>query len=190
MAKILLVRHGESHLNSGKFFFGWLNPDLTEVGRIQAADLIGKIGHYDKIYASPLIRAYHSAEIINSKSLVIETDERLKEINFGIFEGLSYIEIVKKYPKEAKKWEKQGINYVYKKGESIQEFTGRVCQFIDEIKNTDETYLIVTHFGVINAILACYISNNLESFWKFKSSLGSVSVIEFDKGYPILTKFS
>lgn len=190
MAKIILIRHGESELNKDKVFFGWLNPFLTKYGEEQIKILADKIDSYDFIYSSPLKRAYLSAELVNYKKLEIFTDNRIKELNFGIFEGLTYDEIVKTYPEESKKWKSEGIDYFYKNGESIKELNNRVVSFIEEIKNNDKTYLIITHFGVINSILCYYISENINNFWKFKSDLASITTIEFIDGFPVLMNFS
>lgn len=190
MTKIILVRHGESELNKEKVFFGWLDPILTENGENSINSLSKKIPDYDFIYSSPLKRALSSAEILNHKKIEILVEERIKELNFGIFEGMNYNEIKNTYPEESEKWDIDGIHYLYKQGESITHLNNRVLSFIEEIKNTDKNYLIVTHFGVINSVLSHYISENISSFWKFKSDLATITIIEFHEGFPVLKMFS
>lgn len=190
MSKIILVRHGESNFNKEKKFFGWLNPLLTDDGLDSVKNLVNKIEDYDYIFSSPLKRALDSARILNYKNLPISTTDSLKEINFGIFEGLTYSEITQKYPNETTLWINDGINFNYISGESLLNLRDRVISFVESIKNTNKTYLIVTHFGVINVILAHYISDNINSFWKFKSELASITTIEFHDNYPTLLSFS
>lgn len=190
MAKVILVRHGESTLNEENVYFGHLNPSLTSKGKEQLENLKIKLPTYDMIFSSPLERAISSAEIINQNKLTINIDNRLAELNFGIFEGLNYNKISSLYPLEVEKWSVLNTSYKFINGESILELSERVKSFIDEIKYTEKTYLLVTHFGVINAILSIYIAENLNNFWKFKCNLSSITILEFHDGYPILKCFS
>ena len=190
MAKLILVRHGESTLNKENVYFGHLNPSLTSKGKEQLEILKNRLPTYDMIFSSPLERAISSAEIINHNKLIINTDDRLKELNFGIFEGLNYNKISSLYPVEVEKWLVSNISYKFINGESIYELSERVKSFVEEIKYTEKNYLLVTHFGVINAILSIYIAENLNNFWKFKCDLSSITLLEFNDGYPILKCFS
>lgn len=190
MTKIILLRHGESFLNTEGVYFGFTDSPLTENGENQILKKSEFIPSYDLIYSSPLIRALKSSQIINKNNLIIKTDERLKELNFGIFENKSYKEIQESYKDECDKWEMENIYYSFPKGESIYGLSERVISFVEEIKNSNKNILIVTHYGVINSILCHYISNNIESFWKFKCSHASITTVEFHGDFPILTSFS
>lgn len=188
MGKIILVRHGESQLNIKGVYYGILNPELTDKGKLQAENTreILKNTDYKKIYASDLKRALDTAEIINYKELDILVDENLRELNFGIFEGHTYDELLKKYPEELKKSENDWENYNYITGESVLELQKRAISFIEEKINLEEDTLLVTHWGVINTILSYYFSEKLEAYWKFSVKNGGVVIIEFSNGYPIL----
>ncbi len=78
--KVYIVRHGEVATNAPKIF-NTETEDLNEKGIEQAKELREKIQDisFDIIISSPLIRARHTAEIINSKNIPIQTDERLRE---------------------------------------------------------------------------------------------------------------
>ena len=64
--KIYLVRHGESQSNLLKIY-NTVDKDLNDTGIRQAEGLIDDVDKidYDVIISSPLVRAYHTAEIIN-----------------------------------------------------------------------------------------------------------------------------
>jgi alpha-ribazole phosphatase len=191
MGKIILVRHGETELNRKKVYFGRLDPSLNETGRAQilkGKERVKKL-HYDHVYASPLLRAYESAKLICEPEEDIILDERLMELNFGIFEGLSYEEIKERYPEQCEKHEKEWKNYNYECGESPRQLQRRAVKFIKSLdKNKD--YLIVTHWGVIATILSYYFSKGLDSYWKFDIKNGGVAVIEFMGEHPILKEFN
>lgn len=188
MGKIILVRHGQSELNLEKVFYGVLNPELTEKGKSQAkkaGELLKEL-NYSKIYSSDLKRAKDTAELLNFKNLKIDIDEELREINFGIFEGFKYEELLEKFPDELKRSQDDWKNYNYETGESVLELQKRAIKFIDEKIDLNEDTVLVTHWGVINTILSYYFSNGLDSYWKFSVENGGIVVIEFLDGYPIL----
>lgn len=190
MAKLILVRHGESELNTENIFFGHLNPSLTSKGKHDLCELKSKLSNYDIVYCSPLKRTIETATLLNHQNSPIIFDDRLKEINFGIFEGLTYNEICQSYPLESKKWISLKSEYKFINGESLLDLSKRVQSFVEEIKNTDKTYLIITHSGVINVVLSIYLTENLNNFWKFKCKLASMTVLEFVDNYPVLEFFS
>ena len=105
MGKLILVRHGQTDMNAQKLYFGKLNPPLNDLGISQAYQAKEKLLgiDYDKIYSSPLERAKQTAEICNYLDKDIIFDSKLEEINFGIFEGLTFKEMSEKYPIEVKK---------------------------------------------------------------------------------------
>ena len=145
--KIYLVRHGQCESNvMGRYNF--VNEDMNEVGIKQAEDLREKIKYidYDVIISSPLVRALHTAEIINANRKDIITDDRLQERKHGSLEGKSCSLIDRE-----EQW-----NYYSKTkfgtSEMVTELCSRVKEFIDELKTKDyKSVLIVTHSGVSKA---------------------------------------
>ena len=88
--KIYLIRHGQCDSNViGRYNF--FDEDINEVGIKQAEELREEIRNinYDIVISSPMIRALHTAEIINVRNKKIITDERLQERNPGSLEGKS-----------------------------------------------------------------------------------------------------
>jgi len=188
MGKLILVRHGESELNIENIFFGHLDPKLTKKGENQARrtkEIISTI-NYKNIYSSPLKRTIETAKIINTKNYHINLVENLKELNFGILEGLTYEEILKKHPEDAIKWKENWKTYNYQTGESVQQLQKRCIKFIESLDFSGGNIVVVCHWGVINCILSYYFSGGLEGYWKFAPNYGGVAIIEFIDGYPVL----
>ncbi|MGL5356344.1 MAG: histidine phosphatase family protein [Cetobacterium sp.] len=188
MGKIILVRHGESELNTKGVYYGSLNPSLTDLGKEQAKNTRNILGNidYHTIYASDLKRAFDTASIVNVKNLEIFIDKDLRELNFGIFEGFTYKELKEKYPEELEKSQKDWENYNYLTGESVLQLQNRAIDFIKQKVNLNENTVLVTHWGVINTILSYYFSKGLDAYWKFSVKNAGVVIIEFSDGYPIL----
>ena len=191
MGKIILVRHGQTQMNADRIYFGKLNPPLNPLGKIQAHEakkrLETEITSYDFIHASPLERTKETAEIVNFLGKRISFDERLEEINFGIFEGLKYREIVERYPKEYEESVTNWKTYHYETGESLETLQKRVIEYIFSL-DLEKDHLIVTHWGVICSFLSYVMSENLESYWKFKILNGGVVILEVKDNFPVLAK--
>ena len=145
--KVYIVRHGEVLHNALKQYNN-LNEDLTENGIKQAEELREKIKaiNYDIVICSPLVRAKHTADIINVKEQEIIIDNRLEERNPGSLSGQS-LDVTNR----DEYW-----NYYtelqYGTSENIQEFFKRVYNFLDKLKTKNyETVLVVAHSGVSKA---------------------------------------
>ncbi len=131
--RLYLIRHGETALNKRGCYYGKTDAILSEKGISQAEYLRGlfKEISFDYIVASPLVRAYNTAQIVmGERKQDIFGDSRLMEQDFGIFEGMTYEEIDRKYPEELKSWNAQFSTYRIPEGESFQEVRGRVEAFL------------------------------------------------------------
>lgn len=181
---IVFVRHGKTEINEKGRYGGFIDTPLSLSGieevKTTAKFIQGK--DFESIYISPLKRALQTAEIlgVNGKS-----DQRIKEMNFGIFEGLNYQEILKKYPKEAQKWAKDYINYRIPCGESLKDVYERVSDFLLDISKNEGIVLIVTHEGVIKCAL-CSIFGNPEYFYRFKAAHCRFTQIALEEGYKYI----
>ncbi len=191
MGKIILVRHGQTQMNADRIYFGKLDPSLNELGKIQAQEakkrLEQEVDFYDYIHASPLKRTKETAELINFLGKDIVFDQRLEEINFGIFEGLTYQEIVERYPKQYEKSVTNWQKYNYETGESLEMLQKRVIEYVFSL-DLEKNHLIVSHWGVICSFLSYVMSKNLESYWKFKIINGGLVILEVKDHFPVLTK--
>lgn len=155
---IYFIRHGETDYNKTKTFQGHLDIPLNQKGIVQAELALesSKSIKLDKIYYSPLKRAKKTAEIINSfHNVEMIADDRLKEIFMGKLQG--------KTPEKLKEFDRilAFSNPERFGGESHEQFCNRIKSFYDEIKNTKENILIVSHGGVYRAFYK--IINNLEN---------------------------
>jgi len=152
--KLIIVRHIETEANAKKIFSGWSNYDITQNGFMQISKLKKELKnkHVDYIISSTLYRAYYTAleisKVINAK---IVLDDRIKEINFGVFDGKTIEEIKEKYYDEYLLWMENYKKYCFPDGECYTSFFKRIDEFLNELDNMKK-YIIVTHGGVINYI--------------------------------------
>ncbi len=190
--EIYLVRHGSTPLNEKGVYFGWLDPALSEKGRAQAADLAHLIGKmsFDKVYASPLKRCLETAEAslqVGQAEMVI--DERLKEINFGEWEGMDYREIEQADPQGWQAYMQDWQHFQIPGGESFEAFYGRVRAFAEEImagEAPDRQILIVAHQGVLRIILTCLLELGQDSVFRFHFEHAKATRVGLCEGYATL----
>lgn len=145
--KVYIVRHGQVPHNVLNQYNNQ-NEDLTEIGIKQAKELKEKIKgiEYNIIISSPLIRAKHTAEIINAKEKEIIIDNRLEERNPGSLSGQP-LEVTNR-----EEYWNYNTTIQYGTSENIELFFERVYNFLDELKTKEyQNVLIVAHSGVSKA---------------------------------------
>lgn len=183
---IYLLRHGETESNSKKVYYGKLNVELNDKGKVQCKAAGKRLQNipFNKVYTSGMKRAIQTAEIaLSGKKVELIKDKRINEMNLGDFEGKNYEENQSQYPEEWKKWTEDWKGYAPPKGESYVEFYTRVKNFIEDIiKLEDENILIVTHGGVIKSVYAYILGENLDLFWKFGTKNGDLTLIKYEYG--------
>jgi alpha-ribazole phosphatase len=185
LARFFLARHGETIWNRERKYQGQSDIPLTDEGRIQARSLSERLKDekIDVIYASDLGRTIETAEIIaEHHGLEVVPAALMRELNFGIWEGMTYDEIIKKWAKEYNKWQDDPYNEKPPEGETLSELCERVSKFLMKAAqdHPDGRILVVSHAGPIRAILSVLLNLKQDFFWKFKISNTSLTVIEYD----------
>jgi alpha-ribazole phosphatase len=183
---IYLLRHGQTEENKKGTYYGNLDVSLNEVGIGQgnkAKEFFNEI-KLDKVYISDKKRTLEMATLVLGQGKIeVIQDNRISETNFGDFEGKTYEEIQKFYPKECMCWQNNWKEFVPPNGESYINLCERVKSFMEDIKKLKcDNILICTHSGVIRAMY-CYIMNeNIDLFWKFGSKNADISLIKYEYG--------
>jgi probable phosphoglycerate mutase len=156
---IYLSRHGQTEFNLENRFCGASDSALTPLG-IEEAHRNGRVlrEHLGRqtdlrVVSSPLQRAVHTATIICSElkrtDLPIATDARLREIDFGTWEGLTLAEIKSRAPAEWAKRVADRWHHAAPGGESYAAVAARVGDWLAEERGVA---LVVTH-GAVDRIL-------------------------------------
>jgi len=154
---ILIVRHGETDYNVTRRWQGWLPTHLNATGYAQAQALARYFQAHPvgAIYSSDLRRAQDTVRpIADQHSLPIHTDERLREIHVGIFQGLSHAQVIESYPTEMQRWQADW-DYAVPEGESRHQQQARAYAAFQDIvaQSTAERTLIMTHGGILRTLL-------------------------------------
>jgi len=159
--RLIIVRHAEAVGNKIREFHGWTDEGITEKGKLQASIVAERLKNMpvDVIYSSSMKRTMETARYIaEAKNLPVIPVDDLKEINGGLWEGMTWSELARKYPNEYDTWENKPHIHQMPGGESMECFQKRVVSAVMRIleKEAGKNILIVTHGTVIRALL-CYL---------------------------------
>lgn len=192
MPRVLLVRHGDTELNSAERYWGRSDVKLSAAGIEQAEKLRERLAveKIDAVYSSDMERSLVTAEIIaSSHQLAVITCAELREVNFGQLEGLTFGEISRLYPEVAKLWAERSPKLKYPGGESLVKFNNRVSKFLNRLdKHTvGETILIVAHAGVLRTLVCQLLGIDLRRRWQIRLDLASLSILETHQQGAILS---
>lgn len=184
MTQVFLIRHGQNDW-ADKKLAGWM-PDvhLNEAGQKQAEALVERLApiSFDAIYSSPLERTIETAApLALARGLKVEQMRELGEVDYGIWQGESLKQLVKK-----KEWAIVRIApsaMRFPDGESLREMQSRAVGTIERIAaaHPKGTIAVFSHGDVIKAIVAHFIGMPLDMFQRMMIAPASVSVLSIGK---------
>lgn len=185
---VILVRHGETFYNAQKRPQGFLDIKLNENGLKQAKLLAKSLKDYpiDVFIASPLNRAYVTTETVakmhNMK--IAYTDDRLKEINFGDWAGLTPEEQISKFPTVTKLWNETPCLANFPNGENLRDLQYRARAALEDAvaKYPGKTIFIGAHRYVNMTIICSVLGIDLEHFWQISQNNTCVNVLKYEDG--------
>lgn len=185
MINIFLVRHGQTTYNAdNNRYCGITDAALTAKGIGQAQDLAKMLSgvKFEAIYTSPLTRAIKTAEII-SQSKEITIDERLRELDFGSWEGKTREEFIKADPMVWDRWNEDPEKYpAGGDGESAGQLLARLDEFQQEIlsKHTSGNILVVAHNGVNRFFIANQLGIPLRNYRKIIQENSTLTLLRYE----------
>lgn len=161
--KFLFVRHGKTHFNEINLTQGWCDSPLSKLGVKQVENMSLQLKDYsiNKAYTSPLGRAVETSEIIlQGHNIAPIYDKRLKEVNFGILEGIN-TQLVRKLHVESTDWmDTLEMDYRPYEGENLYDVINKHIESINDIiasSKEDDTVLIVGHgcslYGLVKTLV-------------------------------------
>ncbi|WP_295291403.1 histidine phosphatase family protein [uncultured Catenibacterium sp.] len=161
--KFIFVRHGKTHFNEINLTQGWCDSPLSQLGVKQVENMSLQLKDYciNKAYTSPLGRAVETSEIIlQSHNIAPIYDKRLKEVNFGILEGIN-TQFVRELHVESSDWmDTLEMDYRPYKGEDLHSVITRQRAVINDIvenSQEDDTILVVGHgcslYGLVKTLV-------------------------------------
>ncbi len=175
--EIIFLRHGETYQNRKNIVQGHQDTNLTAKGKRQAkrlGDAIRERRDVDMVYTSDLDRAIRTAELMDLDA-PHETDERLRELDFGTVSGGNLSEFIENNP-EYDDSQPYALWTRFPKGESTADVYHRVTDALDDIIErhaNNETIVIVGHHTSVSTALSYARGNGVDHTQEIEVPIGT-----------------
>lgn len=186
MINIYFVRHGETSWNRKGTYQGSTNVPLNNRGLEQAQLCAKRLSNinFSKIITSDLSRALTTASTIHEyhKTASFKIDERLREIDFGNWEGLTYNEISQKWPGMIEDMYEDSADMKIPGGESFAQMQTRAWNAVKDAITTcqdNDNLLVVCHGGTIRALICKALHISLKHAWNFRQGNTAISIVQY-----------
>ncbi len=182
--RLILLRHGQTPLSVDKRYSGRGNPDLTDVGRAQAAaaaERVTRLGPIDAIVSSPLARARDTAEAVAARvGVSVRVLDDLTETDFGTWEGLTFAEVSARDGDAHRRW-MSDTSIAPPNGESFDAVRVRVERALTTLRreHAGQTVVVVSHVTPIKTLLQLGLDVGPSILYRLHLDLASVSVVDF-----------
>ena len=177
-----LIRHGEAE--GGKKYRGYSVDDpLSDKGWSQMWGAVGQYSSWQCIVSSPMLRCKAFAEQLSQKLTIpyyIEND--LEEVGFGDWEGKTVDQLKAENQAEYYAFFLDPVNHRPKNAEDLDVFSGRVVAAYKKLLEECEGKhcLVVTHAGVVRAIIAHLLDAPAASMYRIKVNNAGITRIRYD----------
>jgi alpha-ribazole phosphatase len=182
--RIHLIRHGQVAGHNQKRYNGQTDVALTDLGLEQYHRLKERLADtpVSACYTSDLTRCVTGANIICGQ-FAIEPVRRseLRELNIGVWEGLTWDEIRTRWPEEWQARLADLVNYRVPQGENLLDVQARVMPVIREIveRHKGQELLVVGHGGVNRVVLLNAIGAPLAGMFNIEQNYGCYNIIDY-----------
>jgi len=174
--KLFLIRHTPIQVEDG-ICYGQKDFPLKDSYKEDFETVRKKLSteNIDAFYSSPIERCSSLAKHLADEKEIL--DDRLKELNFGDWDGKTWEDIKDPF---LGKWMEDFINKKCSNGESFAILKLRVEEFLNEIKTKDyKNIAIITHVGVIRCIESIVKNEDLEkSFNETPLACGDIKIVD------------
>lgn len=198
MAKLVLLRHGESQWNLENRFTGWIDVPLSPKGEQEAKAAGQKLAgtKFDRAYTSVLKRAIDTLaivlDVIRQADIPIEKDQALNERMYGDLQGLSKAETAQKYGEQQVKIWRRSYDVPPPGGESLKETAERVLPYYETHIRPQilagKNILIAAHGNSLRALVMHLDKLSREEVLELNIPTGAPLLYEFDKSGNVISR--
>jgi alpha-ribazole phosphatase len=185
--RLLLIRHAAPHEDGRGRCYGNVDFGLSELGQRQASTLAERLASVSisGVVSSPSVRARETAAALGRH---VRVDDRLRELDFGELEGRPYAEIERERPELYRKWMADPTTVRFPGGEGFEDLRCRTAVAIADIveDSSGATIAVVTHGGVIRAVLADALGLRSEQIFRLDLGYCRISVVDWFDGTPVV----
>ncbi len=182
--RLFLIRHGEVEANVDFRYLGRRDDPLTSRGRAQAEALARMLVEAPpaRVLSSPLARARATADTIAARCGVeVEPDDRLVEMSFGRWEGMSRAEVLESDLANLVAWEADPEHVAPPDGESLGDVAMRLTELVDDLRAepSDGAVALVSHVGPLKVLLCAALDLPVSGMRRLFLDPATVSVVDW-----------
>lgn len=181
--RLYLIRHGATDSTATNRVCGASDVPLSAQGEAEMACVAKYLADKEvgAVYSSPLSRARIPAQALAQSRAVKHTAiEELAEVNFGKWEGLSFMQVFARWPLEAARTQRADATYTFPGGENIGAFQARVLKGLEGIcAGLSSPAAVYTHGGVLRVIVGSLNKLSLAQSKALSFSTGSVTILDW-----------
>jgi 2,3-bisphosphoglycerate-dependent phosphoglycerate mutase len=197
MAKLVLLRHGESQWNLENRFTGWVDVPLSPKGEQEAKAAGQKLAGttFDRAYTSVLKRAIDTLaivlEVLGQTGLPIDKDKALNERMYGELQGLNKTETAQKYGEQQVKIWRRSFDVRPPGGESLKDTADRVLPYYEQHIRPQilagKNILIAAHGNSLRALVMQLDKLSKDAVLELNIPTGAPLLYEIDKDGKVLS---
>ena len=184
MARIILVRHGQTEWNRVERFRGRADVPLNETGLAQAQATGQRVAEEWQpvaVYSSPLSRAVKTAGAIAQHfGLSVQIHDGLTDIDYGQWQGLTPDEAKERWPEIHHAWYNLPHTACIPGGETLDDLQARGMAAVNELatQHAEQTVVLVGHTVINRVILLSVLGLGNERFWRLRQDTCAINVFE------------
>jgi alpha-ribazole phosphatase len=187
--RVYLARHGEV-VNHG-VYNGQTDVDITATGIQQMERLrdLLKEKNLSAVYSSDLLRTEKGAQIIaQPHSLRPESFPEFREMHFGRWQGLSYPEVMERYPADIPQWMSNLENFRIPAGESVMDVSNRAIPKLQELieRHRGQEFALICHGALNRLIIAEALHLPFAHLLRIEQDYGCLNIIEYTSSWTLV----
>jgi len=182
--RLYLLRHGQVADGHTHLYHGNNDIELSPQGVRQLEQAAAQLQEVELagVYASDLSRAAQGAEIIcRGRSIEPRIIPEFREIHFGVWEGLSFQEIMEQYPDDLQARFNDLPNFRIPGVESLMDLKARALLALKGLieEHHEQAFLLVAHAGINRVILSEALGLNLQNLFRLDQNYGCLNIIDY-----------
>jgi len=187
LTRVYLIRHGETVYHGTGKIYGQMDIPLSPRGEEQSRELAERLRKKPiaAVLSSDLQRASAGANLLaDSLGVAVRTHPEFRERSLGVWQGLTWDEIIERYPLDFEGYRASRTLYRIPGAENFEDLSARVLPMFNRLLGefSGREFALVCHGGVTRVILGEVLGLTIEKLFTFDQGYCCLNVIEYSAG--------
>lgn len=186
--RVILFRHANAGNGGETRFKGCANPPLSRKGEREARAIARSYNEWPigRIISSPLIRAIQTIKpLADKRGLTIETEDSLKDLDFGEWEGKTLKEVQAFDPRRFALWKSHPDRFVFPNGLVLADYVQNSLNYLEKIVLTGPRGInvaVCAHRALIKGLVCHFSVRPLSDFWSIQIDPAAATMVLWNEG--------